>query len=73
MFVSKRLAETVRRASQPESQIPQEGFSPLDLRPADTAKMFPLIYSVTENTTQHMWTDWQKTVNSTSQDELREK
>jgi hypothetical protein len=73
MFVSKRLAEVVRRASQPESQLPQEGFSPLNLGPSDTAKMSPSNYSITENTTQHLGTDRQKTVNSTSQDELREK
>ena len=65
MFVSKRLAEVVRRASHPELPHQPEHISPLDLQPADTARISPSNYSVTENTTQHLGTDEQKTFQST--------
>jgi hypothetical protein len=50
IFVSKKLAEVVRRASNIEEKEP----NPLELQSAETTEFIPASYSVTENTTKHL-------------------
>jgi len=54
VFVSKRLAEIVKRAADatPETQKPET--NPLELRSGETTEFIPANYSVTENTTKHL-------------------
>ena len=52
LFVSKKLAEVVRRASN----IEEKETNPLELRSAETTEFIPASYSVTENTTKHLKT-----------------
>jgi hypothetical protein len=54
VFVSRKLAEVVRRAVQPTFKIEEKGTSPLELRPAETTEFIPANYSVTEDTTKHL-------------------
>jgi hypothetical protein len=54
VFVSKKLAEVVRRAARPESSLPEKETNPLELRPAETTEFVPPSYSVTEDTTKHL-------------------
>ena len=52
LFVSKKLAEVVRRASS----IEEKETNPLELRSAETTEFIPASYSVTEDTTKHLKT-----------------
>lgn len=52
VFVSKKLAEVVRRASN----IEEKDTNPLELRSAETTEFVPASYSVTEDTTKHLKT-----------------
>jgi hypothetical protein len=54
VFVSRRLAEVVRRAAQPISKVEENETNPLELRSAETTKFIPTSYSVTEDTTKHL-------------------
>ena len=56
LFVSKRLAETARRAAESELTIPEKDTNPLVLRSADTTEFIPSGLSVTEGTTKHLRT-----------------
>ena len=60
VFVSKKLAEVVKRAARPPSQTEpalQTETNPLELRSPDTTPFLPSNYSVTENTTKHLGID----------------
>ncbi len=60
VFVSKKLAEVVRRATQTPSQTEpalQPDANPLELRSPNTTPFIPSSYSVTENTTKHLGID----------------
>lgn len=62
VFVSKKLAEVVRRAAQPALPTEpalQPDTNPLEPRPPDTTRITPSSYSVTENTTKHLGIDGQ--------------
>jgi hypothetical protein len=62
VFVSKKLAEVVRRAAQPALPTEpalQPDTNPLEPRPPDTTRITPSSYSVTENTTKHLEIDGQ--------------
>ncbi len=52
VFVSKKLAEVVKRASN----IEEKETNPLKLRSAETTEFVPASYSVTEDTTKHLKT-----------------
>lgn len=52
VFVSKKLAEVVKRASN----IEEKETNPPELRSADTTEFIPASYSVTEDTTKHLKT-----------------
>src|SRR5215212_3667884 len=52
VFVSKKLAQVVKRAT--DSGVPDEETNPLELPSADTAEFIPASYSVTEDTTKHL-------------------
>lgn len=54
VFVSKKLAEVVRRAAQPASKIEEKETNPLQLPSAETTEFIPANYSVTEDTTKHL-------------------
>ena len=54
VFVSKKLAEVVRRAAQPASTIAESETNPLELRSAETTEFVTANYSVTEDTTKHL-------------------
>ena len=56
VFVSKKLAEVVRRATPPNSNIEEKETNPLELRSAETTEFIPANYSVTEDTTKHLKT-----------------
>ncbi|HXD33763.1 MAG TPA: hypothetical protein VN643_21765 [Pyrinomonadaceae bacterium] len=56
VFVSKKLAQIVRDASNPTSSLPEKGTNPLELPAADPNEVIPVGYSVTENTTKHLRT-----------------
>ena len=52
VFVSKNLAEVVRRVSNLE----EKETNPLELRSAETTEFIPANYSVTDDTTKHLKT-----------------
>lgn len=54
VFVSKRLAEIARRASQQGSNMLERDTPPHSLRSAETAEFIPSGASVTEGTTRHL-------------------
>lgn len=54
VFVSKKLAEVVRRAAQPAAKIEEKETNPLQLPSAETTEFIPANYSVTEDTTKHL-------------------
>lgn len=54
LFVSKKLAEVVRRAAQPASATTETETNPLELPPAEKTGFVPASYSVTEDTTKHL-------------------
>ena len=54
VFVSRKLAEVVRRTVQPASGTPEKETNPLQLRSAETTQFVPANYSVTEDTTKHL-------------------
>ncbi|HSS19719.1 MAG TPA: zinc ribbon domain-containing protein [Pyrinomonadaceae bacterium] len=54
MFVSKKLAQVVKRATEPETDSLGKGTDPLELRSADTTEFAPSSFSVTEGTTKHL-------------------
>lgn len=54
VFVSKKLAEVVRRAAQPASKIEEKETNPLQLPSAEPTEFIPANYSVTEDTTKHL-------------------
>ena len=56
VFVSKKLAEVVRRTTPPSSNIEEKETNPLELRSAETTEFIPANYSVTEDTTKHLKT-----------------
>jgi hypothetical protein len=60
VFVSKRLAEVVRRAAEPAFKIEEKETNPLKLRSAETTEFIPPSYSVTEDTTKHLKSQEQK-------------
>ena len=51
VFVSKKLAEAVRRAAEPRLK---NETNPLELPSGEATEFLPADYSVTENTTQHL-------------------
>jgi hypothetical protein len=53
-FVSKKLAEVVRRAAQPASTIEEKETNPLELQSGETTEFAPANYSITEDTTRHL-------------------
>jgi hypothetical protein len=59
MFVSKKLAEVVKQATEPSIRTPEIDTNPLELRSAKTTPFIPSSYSVTENTTEHLGIDGQ--------------
>jgi len=52
VFVSRKLAETVREAARVTSNLPET--TPLELHSADTTEFIPSGFSVTEGTTAHL-------------------
>ena len=56
VFVSKKLAEVVRRATPPNSNIEEKETNPLELRSGETTEFIAANYSVTEDTTKHLKT-----------------
>ena len=54
VFVSKRLAEVVKRATDTGSGLPEPETNPLELPSANTTEFIPASYSVTEDTTKHL-------------------
>ncbi len=54
VFVSKRLAEIVKRAANATPEIEEPKTNPLELRSAETSDFIPVSYSVTEDTTKHL-------------------
>ena len=54
LFVSKKLAEVVRRAAQPASAATETETNPLELPSVETTDFVPADYSVTEDTTKHL-------------------
>ena len=57
VFVSKRLAEIVKRAANATPEIEEPKTNPLELRSAETTDFIPVSYSVTEDTTKHLKSD----------------
>ena len=53
-FVSKKLAEVVKRAAQPASKIEEKETNPLELRSAETTEFIPTNYSITDDTTKNL-------------------
>lgn len=53
-FVSKKLAEVVRRAAQPPGANKETETNPLEVRSAETNQFIPANLSVTEDTTKHL-------------------
>ncbi len=53
-FVSKKLAEVVRRAAQPPGTNEETETNPLEIRPTETNQFIPANLSVTEDTTKHL-------------------
>jgi hypothetical protein len=56
VFVSKKLAEIVKRAADAPGEIEQPTTNPLELRSGETTQFVPAGYSVTEDTTKHLKT-----------------
>jgi hypothetical protein len=54
VFVSKKLAEVVKRAADAAPEIEEPKTNPLELRSAETTEFIPASYSVTEDTTKHL-------------------
>src|SRR2546423_3307838 len=54
VFVSKRLAETARRAAQQRSNKLEKETDPSSLGSGDTTEFIPSSFSVTEGTTKHL-------------------
>ena|SRR6266550_2979353 len=60
LFVSKKLVEIARNASQTDAISLEEDLSPQALRSADTTEFIPSSVSVTEHTTKHLKSSGQK-------------
>ena len=60
LFVTKKLVEIARIASQTEPINLEEDLNPQSLRPADTTEFIPSDFSVTEQTTRHLGGSGQK-------------
>jgi hypothetical protein len=60
LFVSKRLVEIAREASQTAPNNLEGELIPQSLRPADTTEFIPSDFSVTEHTTKHLTSSGQK-------------
>jgi len=54
VFVSKRLAETARRAAEQRSNMSESETDPSSLTSRDTTEFIPSSFSVTEGTTKHL-------------------
>jgi hypothetical protein len=54
VFVSKKLAQIVKRAAEPAQGSTEKGTNPLALPTADTPEFAPSSFSVTEGTTKHL-------------------
>jgi len=54
LFVSKKLVEIARKASESAPTILERDLNPQSLRPADTTEFIPSGFSVTEQTTRHL-------------------
>jgi hypothetical protein len=54
VFVSKKLAQVVKRANDAASGIQEPETNPLELPSANTTEFIPASYSVTEDTTKHL-------------------
>jgi len=60
MFVSKKLVEIAREASQTAPNNLEGELNPQSLRPADTTEFIPSGFSVTEHTTKHLRSSGEK-------------
>jgi len=60
LFVSKKLVEIAREASQTAANNLEGDQNPQSLRPADTTEFIPSGLSVTEHTTKHLRSSGQK-------------
>jgi hypothetical protein len=60
MFVSKRLVEIAKEASQTAPNNLEGELNPQSLRPADTTEFIPSGFSVTEHTTKHLRSSGEK-------------
>jgi len=54
LFVSKKLVEIARKASESAPTSLERDLNPQSLRPADTTEFIPSGFSVTEQTTRHL-------------------
>jgi len=54
VFVSKKLAQVVKRATDAAPGIQESETNPLELPSANTTEFIPATYSVTEDTTRHL-------------------
>ena len=59
-FVSKKLVEIARKASQAVPNNLERDLNSQSLRPADTTEFIPSDFSVTEHTTKHLRSSGQK-------------
>jgi hypothetical protein len=60
LFVSKKLVEIAREASQTAPNNLEGELNPESLRPADTTEFIPSGFSVTEHTTKHLRSSGEK-------------
>lgn len=60
LFVSKKLVEIARKASQAAPNNREGDLNSQSLRPADTTEFIPSDFSVTEHTTKHLRSSGQK-------------
>jgi hypothetical protein len=60
LFVSKKLVEIAREASQTAPNNLEGEVNPQSLRPADTTEFIPSGFSVTEHTTKHLRSSGEK-------------
>jgi hypothetical protein len=60
LFVSKKLVEIAREASQTAPNNLEGELNPQSLRPADTTEFIPSGFSVTEHTTKHLRSSGEK-------------
>lgn len=60
LFVSKKLVEIARKASQAAPNNLEGDLNSQSLRPADTTEFIPSDFSVTEHTTKHLRSSGQK-------------